>query len=405
MKNKNILLILSILVLLIANNLYCQEPAPASLLPVTQASPNATELGKYGAMPVSYYTGTPNISIPIYEYKCGGYTLPITLSYHASGIKVNDIATWVGLGWNLSAGEGITVGPKGKFDYCRERDFRSKEELEELNLFENNELISIHIRSMDAEPDVYNYNFCGYSGQFLFDEDFNVHFLKNNGGIKMECERTYIPATCVNGLGDCGNWEAKFIATDKNGVKYHFDVFETTVRHDNKQGYYVYGNHLYDVIYHYPGANVGIKEVEATNWMLTKIELANGIDSILFQYHTEESKYQTAYTGTLQACQTNNCLLPGNLIFEWQSSDLTFSFSEIENTVRVLDLITYSRDGSKIVFKSDHARQDLIGCNALTEIEVWNSPSEKILAWEFDCVISFSSHVEPSSKSTLTNPL
>jgi YD repeat-containing protein len=407
MKNKNILLILSILVLLFSNKLNGQEPAPASLLPVTQASPNATELGKYGAMPVSYYTGTPNISIPIYEYKCGGYTLPITLSYHASGIKVNDIATWVGLGWNLSAGGGITVGPKGKFDFSRDRvRIRSKEDLMNLDLFTNSELSSLRNRNIDSEPDVYNYNFCGYSGQFVMEMDlgndeFVVHFLKNNEGLKMECQRTYYPNPC--GDGDCGHWEAKFIATDKNGVKYHFDVFEITDRNDYKQGYDVYANTMYPE-YWSNGGNADVGEIEATNWMLTKIELANGIDYIEFQYHTEEYKYQTAHTGTLQACQNDNCLMPGNLIYNWQSSNNTFSFSEIENTVQILDLITYSRDGSKIVFKSEHARQDLLGCNALSEIEVWRNATERILVWDFDYSQYFISNFSIGD-DTYGNPL
>ena len=51
-------------------------------------SPTAASLGIYGAVPVGHYTGIPQIEIPLYEIKCGSLTIPISLSYHASGIRV-----------------------------------------------------------------------------------------------------------------------------------------------------------------------------------------------------------------------------------------------------------------------------------------------------------------------------
>ena len=48
-------------------------------------SPNAAELGKYGKIPVSYFNGLPNITIPLTELKAKNYTLPIYLTYHAGG--------------------------------------------------------------------------------------------------------------------------------------------------------------------------------------------------------------------------------------------------------------------------------------------------------------------------------
>lgn len=75
---------------------------------VIPPSPNASSLGKYAEWPVNLYTGLPGISIPLYELKGRNLTLPITLSYHASGIKVGEVASSVGLGWSLSAGGVIT---------------------------------------------------------------------------------------------------------------------------------------------------------------------------------------------------------------------------------------------------------------------------------------------------------
>lgn len=78
-------------------------------------SPNVASLGKFGSYEVSHYTGLPQISIPIFEVKSGSLTLPITLSYHASGIKLTDQASWVGLGWSLS-GFHISRQTRGKAD-------------------------------------------------------------------------------------------------------------------------------------------------------------------------------------------------------------------------------------------------------------------------------------------------
>ena len=85
---------------------------PESVVP---PSPNAAALGKYGDIPVSLYTGTPNISVPLYNLKSKKMSVPVSLSYHASGIKVDDVASNVGLGWSLKrrrshhqSGKGLT---------------------------------------------------------------------------------------------------------------------------------------------------------------------------------------------------------------------------------------------------------------------------------------------------------
>lgn len=67
-------------------------------------SPTAFEFLKYTEMPVSEYTGIPNISIPLYQIEMDGVSIPFNLTYHAAGIRVNQEASWVGLGWDLSLG-------------------------------------------------------------------------------------------------------------------------------------------------------------------------------------------------------------------------------------------------------------------------------------------------------------
>lgn len=68
------------------------------------ASPTQFQFSKYLEMPVNEYTGVPNISIPLFQTVIDELTIPVTLTYHAGGIRVNQEASWVGLGWDLRFG-------------------------------------------------------------------------------------------------------------------------------------------------------------------------------------------------------------------------------------------------------------------------------------------------------------
>ncbi|NIF05880.1 hypothetical protein F3J23_10550 [Chryseobacterium sp. Tr-659] len=80
-------------------------------------SPNAAALFRYSETPVSLYTGVPNINIPIFTIKEGDIEVPISISYHAGGIKVTDEASSVGLGWSLNAGGRVSQIVAGSNDF------------------------------------------------------------------------------------------------------------------------------------------------------------------------------------------------------------------------------------------------------------------------------------------------
>lgn len=69
--------------------IHAQQPHEISLdVPrIVPVSPEAAAMEKYRSYPVDYCTGIPNITIPLYEIVAGDITLPISLSYHASGLK------------------------------------------------------------------------------------------------------------------------------------------------------------------------------------------------------------------------------------------------------------------------------------------------------------------------------
>lgn len=90
--------------------------APVEVPDVIPPSPTSAALGKYGDVPTDLHHGTPNISIPLYEIVVDDIRVPISLSFHASGHKVGEQASWVGLGWSLNAGGVVNRSMRGKPD-------------------------------------------------------------------------------------------------------------------------------------------------------------------------------------------------------------------------------------------------------------------------------------------------
>ncbi len=81
-----------------------QQGPPSFMDGVLPLPPQAAALARYAEYPVSHTTGIPDISIPVYAIDLGGFTLPVSLSYHASGARPDEVPTCVGLGWALNAG-------------------------------------------------------------------------------------------------------------------------------------------------------------------------------------------------------------------------------------------------------------------------------------------------------------
>ncbi|WP_282161718.1 hypothetical protein [Ulvibacterium marinum] len=131
-------------------------------------SPNAASLGSYGLYPVNKNLGNTSVNIPIYTLTEKSLSVPINLNYNMSGIRLNDLASWVGLGWSLNAGGAIIRNTKGLPDL----DFY--DDIPHMENFAFNEtnwdyLVEASQGSKDTAPDEYVFNALGISGSFYFD--------------------------------------------------------------------------------------------------------------------------------------------------------------------------------------------------------------------------------------------
>lgn len=334
--------------------------------PIT-ASPTVAELAKYGNVPVSISTGTANISVPIYTLQCGPLSIPVSLSYNASGIKVNQTASNVGLGWSLNAGGIISADIVGHSDMTTQKRIiknindilnSNYPEMADLNLITsivaNSDTLHPQINNyVDSQPDMFTYNFQGYSGNFVLDQDFKVYILNDSRDLSIIPDR-------VNNT---------FTITDNRGIIYEFKMYEKT----RIKTHYRYFD-LNSLSTNGPKMPDQFK-VNVTGYFLTKMTSPDGKHWINFGYRAEVNSQKTPVTATLYYAGGTGAtaLMPDQA-----------SFSEVTNWTQQLSSITTS-DGYKIEFTSNLSRQDVNGSqSAITGILLLNPNNTINRSWTLD---------------------
>ena len=201
-------------------------------------------------MPVNETAGTPNITVPLHEVRSGSLAMPLSLSYHASGMRVTDQASWAGLGWALNAGGVITRQVRGLADerangfvnLCTQvpsRNSFSREQME-------TQLIDAAANRLDYQPDLYTYNFQGQAGSFMLGNDGVFHTMP------LQPVRISLRP------------DTTFLLTDAYGVDYLFAQRETS-----------YSTGRPPASFHYTSA-----------WYLSHVVSADKADTIRLEYET-----------------------------------------------------------------------------------------------------------------------
>ncbi|MCP9749779.1 hypothetical protein EGI32_02195 [Ferruginibacter sp. HRS2-29] len=203
-------------------------------------------------MSAGLHTGAANVSIPLFDVAAGGVKMSLALSYSTNGVKVNDIASRVGLGWNLIAGGSITRTIHDEADgdpsvtWKSPPDFGNAAATYDYAFYANKD-------NYDTERDEYSFSVNGMSGKFFMDEN-NIPRMMSHSNIKIEKSGKV------------------FTLTDGRGTRYIFGDAATSPNSFEE----------YTVSYTTNGIGRNNKASQ-TGWFLRKVETPEG-DLINFSY-------------------------------------------------------------------------------------------------------------------------
>lgn len=384
---------LSILSLLITALSFSQIVEPNKVPEVLPPAPTVAAFMKFEEIPVGYYTGIPDVSIPIFNTKLkNGQSFDIKLGYHPASIIANEVASNCGLGWSLFAGGTISRTVKGfpdemlrtggpgvaKIGIYTTTGTYTNHFYEYTNLVVNNSidasneemvneyLWDVNVRGrFDTEHDLFQYNFMGYTGRF--------YIKKVNGNLEV-VKLDKNPLKIINSYDTSTYVPNSFTIIDENGNKYLFNVTENSTFSTSEYFYsYISSFHL--------------KEIRDINNVL----LAD------FDYYaTGSSEVNNLATLNFNSDKFN--VIPGyNSIYGGYSNYNPlprdeFTFTEISTATRKLSSITIpGQCYINIDFQLVTSNPSLLQCNSpyrLNTIEIENWYHENYKKFSFVHVYS-----------------
>ena len=158
-------------------------------------SPQVSDMFRYGNVETSLFTGKLNLSIPIYQLKDPDFNLNIALRYNSEGFKPRKHSGYVGYNWFLEAGGCITrevrnipdeyqrnyqlyglmgMLPFTSYKVDKDSIFKLTDDIvRECGRYSFN-LDTDCDYDVDYLPDIFNFNFCGYHGKFMINNQGEV---------------------------------------------------------------------------------------------------------------------------------------------------------------------------------------------------------------------------------------
>ena len=230
---------------------------------------SAGHVAKYADFPVEYSLGLTNIEVPLHRVVCGKLEVPLSIAYHASGIRLEELSEAVGLGWSFNAGGAVVREIRGMMD-----DGVADHTVRTGGTATLDYLSRVIAGTEDSCWDKYCYSYPGGSGSFL------INF--NGSGaelVKTSCNDdaiTFEYAEVNDGFWGKRKIVERFTVTDPLGNRYEF-ACKADVRPMNVFRHEVDGVVTDDI-------SVDNSAYITTAWLLTRITSADLADTVEFEY-------------------------------------------------------------------------------------------------------------------------
>ena len=360
----------------------------SDLIPkIIPPSPEAANFAKFTELPINLSTGGFSHKVAIQEIKRGKIATSVSLAYHGSGVKLEEMASWCGLGWALNAGGVIARSVRGRPDDARVSGFLTysvgKTVQSILNLTGQarlNEYEDITNGCVDAEPDLFYVNANGMNFHFSFEW--------NNGGIKFSTDQKIKIEYSQNALGAI----TEFRIIDDKGTTYTFNALEVTTETPFPRTPTCYGSQTY-----------------TSAWYLTQIKDINSENFIYFDYDDYTLKY------AFKAHETYKQLIGGSQ--ECGPSVYIQYTSSVSVSGKRISQIRTDDDAIKIVFspstddRTDNGNITLLGTTnfkKLDKITVKDYNDNEIKSFKMDYTYDTGrltlSKVHPQNNSVDASP-
>lgn len=340
---------------------------------VLPPSPEAASLGSFVDLPSNYFTGAVSKSIPVYTLVEGDISVPIRLSYHGSGFRTQQSASWVGLGWTLEAGGVVSRTMVGSPDnwngdnlgkgYLRLAQNYDYDYIvagpQELVRYELLKLISSGC--YDAEPDEFTFNFGGHQGKFNFHWDSHNAAPENVVKVDANSQTTVIPIWKNGYSSELIAWE---IYT-ADGFIYRFEAFENTD---------VISSDIFDCLFSW-------KQNYNSSWFLTEISNASRNRYVRFEYEPYTiNDYSISHSRSITH-ELGGGTCPLNY-----AGELKINSTHVRLMGQRLSRIYSSHSEIEVVFVPGDERPDFAGTDVyeLGEIQIKRSSGEVIKKFVLD---------------------
>lgn len=385
---KTLKLLLSTILLLGSTFLSAQEsndvssyaPRDWTIIP---PAPEVASMMKFVSIPVSPFTGQPNIDLPIYTLREGSIEIPISIRYHGGGIKVDENAGILGLGWSLNAGGCIsrtvygfpdeTTGSQTSAIGLFNLDNNSKNVRNEMinrmdglvpiepnNCFSLGQCENIDLGIRDMANDIFQINCLGHTGTFIYQPDGSRKMILSTGSpIKFSGLCTNASSTDIR----------SFEFYDISGTKYEFN---DTIVDYTKLFYKRPTNETeFDDSLYYKSA-----------WHISKITNLSG-DTVTFNYIPDKYRYHILGSNYYQSISSNDSITRGGESVS--SSSVHYNAKTISEIITSSTIAVFTYHDDKETLKSisihrNNANRDLIKKFVFNQsnFTIWNKTRKQL---------------------------